>query len=419
MSKKKYSAPNNTISEYIFNDYLCDSDLGTNDMLQDKIDILISNNLAYKISGVEYFIMKCDVLYRLASKFIQKYNKFNRNYRREILDYEFGGKRSRFENAGSEFVELAKYALCEGVYYCQMDDDNYAKLVSKIIDDDGTSRVSFDFYLIGKNWKKWKDIFYDMVRQYSDLSESSREEFIVYTDGRQSVNAIFKPFSQVIIKDKDNLIRYIDNFISNIPVYYNKYHMISKLSILLYGKPGTGKSTVARAIAKHLGITNVTSLGPTYFDSMDKGSSNKRGSYRRYDETVYSIDDIDCICKSREESDDKENAEMLSALLSFLDNPPTFYYKAKDGTTYPISIVIATTNYYDKLDDAVKRYGRFDLKIEMNEFDKDQAQEMCDLYDLKLNDLVKDTDRRDFTISPSYLQALCLENVDKALKKVD
>ena len=28
-----------------------------------------------------------------------------------------------------------------------------------------------------------------------------------------------------------------------------------------------------------------------------------------------------------------------------------FYYKAKDGYYYPISIVVATTNYFDKLDD--------------------------------------------------------------------
>ena len=109
----------------------------------------------------------------------------------------------------------------------------------------------------------------------------------------------------------------------------------------------------------------------------------------------------------------------MSTLLSFLDNPPTFYYKTKDGLSYPISIVIATTNYYDKLDEAVKRYGRFDLKIEMNEFNKYQAIEMCNLYDLKLYDLVDNSNEKDFTISPSYLQALCLENIDKSLKKIN
>ena len=132
------------------------------------------------------------------------------------------------------------------------------------------------------------------------------------------------------------------------------------------------------------------------------------------------IDDIDCVCKSREESEDKENLEVLSNLLSFLDNPGTFFYKAKDGLYYPISIVVASTNYYDRLDDAVKRYGRFDLKIEMKDFGIDEAKEMCAVYDLTLEDVLpnKVENKKDFTISPAHLQALCLENIDKGLKHV-
>ena len=420
MKKNKYDAPNRAIAEYIYNDYIYNQELYESNDMDEKLKLLIYNGLAWKISGTESLCSTYRNNYRVACKFIQKYNKTNKKYRRRLYTYEFGGKDSIAINNNDELLSLAKISLETGVYYCQMDDDNYAKLVVKIGSGESETDVSYEFYIIGKGWKEWKNIFLDMIDKYDDIINESDEDRICYTDGRPSTTAIFKPFSQVIMKDKEKLLSYIDNWVSNIPIYYDKYKMISKLSIMLYGKPGTGKSTVAKAIAKHLGITTVTAVSPDYFSYNDNESNSrhrKRSSY--FSETVYTIDDIDCICKSREESDDKENAELLSSLLSFLDNPPTFFYHAKNGMDYPISIVIATTNYYDKLDEAVKRYGRFDLKIEMNEFNREQAEEMCKIYDLRLSDLVKNSYDKNFTISPSYLQALCLENIDKSLKSVN
>ena len=89
---------------------------------------------------------------------------------------------------------------------------------------------------------------------------------------------------------------------------------------------------------------------------------------------------------------------------------------ANNGIQYPVSIVVATTNYYDKLDPAVKRHGRFDLTLEMKNFNRKEAQKMCDIYGLKLEDIVEKSYKSDFRISPSKLQAICLENVDNSLK---
>ena len=425
MGKHKFDNSNKNIAEDIFNEYIYENDFQDNESSNEKLNLLVYNNLACKLEGVDSVLSSNNNTYRVACKFIQKYNKTNKKYRRRLSPYEFCGKESIVINTNDELTKLASTTLDSGVYYCQMDEKNYAKLIVKFEDLDSRYNISYTFYIIGKQWKKWKNKFYEMLDYYNDIVDKSENEYIYYTDGRPRVNVIFKPFDKVIMQEKDTLIKYIENWISNIPVYYDKYKIISKLSILIYGKPGTGKSTVTKAIAKYLGINSITSLSPDFFSPNNEENPRKRRSSRYNDygeslgeETVYTIDDIDCVCKSREDSDEKENTETLMSLLSFLDNPPTFYYHAKNGKDYPISIVIATTNYFNRLDDAVKRYGRFDLKIEMDDFDRKQAQEMCDIYDLKLSDIVKNSHEKDFTISPSYLQALCLENVDKSLKNI-
>ena len=52
----------------------------------------------------------------------------------------------------------------------------------------------------------------------------------------------------------------------------------------------------------------------------------------------------------------------------------------------------------------------------MKDFDKQDAEEMCNIYDLRLEDIVEDCNKKNFTISPARLQALCLENIDKSIK---
>lgn len=242
-----------------------------------------------------------------------------------------------------------------------------------------------------------------------------------FSNGSRAITTRFKPFDQLVFNDKKKVIEYIDNWVESIPTYYNKYKMIPKLSILLYGDPGTGKSTFYRALAKHLGISTVKVLTQEYFYGVMRNPSEDRyGGYYGYrnEPIIYAIDDIDCVCESRNSKNNtRDNASTLSNLLAFLDNPPTFDIKANDGIMYPVSIVVATTNYFDKLDYAVRRYGRFDLSLEMKNFDKKSAQKMCDIYDLKLEDLVKGSNKKNFQITPAKLQALCLENIDNSLKK--
>ena len=415
MAKKKYEESNATIGEIIYNEYV--ADLKNNSVIdvEKEIPLLVNNNLAVTLKDAMYLDSSYPGIARVGSKFVQKFNKDLKASRCQLMDYEYGGEMSKMAEDNPELISLAKKRLEPGRYYVQLDDENYCALVMS--EGDGELwKIDSSISFIGNDCRYWRDRFSKMWDKYKNLIKAKKRECICDIDTCKPQKTVFKPFEQLIFKDKEKVLKYIDNWLKNVPVYYKKYNMIAKLSIMLYGDPGTGKSTFSGALARYLGMGTVMTVKPGHFVGND--NNDRRSQSHMYDEgVVISLDDIDCYCQSREDTQDKENSEALANLLSFLDNPPTTYIKASDGVRYPVAIIVASTNYFDRLDDAVKRYGRFDLKIHMPLFTRVEAQEMCDLYGLQLDDIVTDSRRKNFEISPSYLQALCLENLDKSMKE--
>ena len=412
--------------EYALDEFIDSIEPTSGEETRKQLNLLVDNGLGVVISGKEdvawsYGISK----YKVASVFMCKHNKKNKKHMKDERTLGPDAANQYIEDNIPELVELSKSGLETGIYYAilgkkDVEDKNCAVLFVTAPDADDSDIIQYELYLVGKKCNKYKNKFFDMVNYYKELKKETVEQRIYYTDGSPTKIARFKPFDQVVFSQKKEVLEYIDNWVNNIPEYY-AYGMTPKLSVLLYGKPGTGKSTFYKALADYLKIPRVTCVSPSQF-AVDDKTGRDRGNRApahspRYFDSIYAIDDIDCICNSRETDESPENSQVLSNLLAWLDNPDTMYYKAKDGIYYPISIVVATTNYYDRLDSAVKRYGRFDLQIEMNEFSEKEAKEMCDVYGLKLKDVVTEKITKDFTISPAKLQALCLEKIDKGLKE--
>lgn len=415
-NKEKYSQKD--IKQYIYDDYIFNRELESTSDIIKHMSLLVDNNMASKVSSKEDMGYIQVSLYKIASMFMTKYNKSLKDFKRRQLEHEYSNEKITAD-ISPELVELSKEGLEPGIYYAKLGNekhDDYAML-HVVEDPEDSYMISFELFFIGYKHRKYKKKFFGLVDHYKKINEKRKNECLVtlgYNFDYKETQ--FKSFDRMVFTDKKKILQYIDNWVESIPIYH-KYEMIPKLSILLYGEPGTGKSTFCKALAKYLGIEYVGQITAEFFVKDDRTTNVRKSKIYSGSEIVYSLDDIDCICKSREEDNSNENGKILSALLEFLDNPNTFYYKAKDGKYYPVSIVVATTNYYDKLDTAIKRYGRFDLKIEMKPFNYDQAQEMCALYDLKLEDIYHEKIDKSFSISPAYLQALCMENVDKTLKE--
>ena len=416
-----------SISDKIYDNYISmieeDTILEDYNKIVEKFPLLQANGLAVKIVGCSNKYYKSPTDYDISSAFMIKHNKALKKFRHSPSKREYGSEGNVSIKDPEELIKLKQNGLEIGRYYVQLDKKNYA-IMDVVVDAEEQPDVVSTLYIIGKKCRKYLDEFNEIKDKYGKVYDDNTRDIIVRHLGTDSSNVMegnFKHIDAIIFSDKKTVLSYINNWFRNIPDYYKKYHIIAKLSIMIYGPPGTGKSSFATAIAKYFNIKTIDSYDPAYFNDSLSPRMEGGGSRRRHSITssgICVLDDIDCICKSREDDDSSENMATLSSLLSFLDNPAVINIKAEDNIYYPVSIVIATTNYYDKLDPAIKRAGRFDYTFEMKEFNREEAIEYCNLYNLDLDTLLPEASKKTFKIIPAELQTICLANLDSSMKKI-
>jgi adenylate kinase family enzyme len=158
-----------------------------------------------------------------------------------------------------------------------------------------------------------------------------------------------------------------------------------KNSMILYGPPGTAKSTLAKAIAHELGWRLVT-ITPSDFvkDGIEKSESMARTLFqdlRRLRNVVVLFDEIDEMLRSRDDQGGKPEG---LAMLRFI--VPGMLPKLQDlkqyGQTAGLILIIAT-NYEERLDPAVKRSGRIDDRFAVLPPDREARRLLLDDFLLK------------------------------------
>jgi adenylate kinase family enzyme len=250
-------------------------------------------------------------------------------------------------------------------------------------------------------------------------------------------------FDNIFFDQKEDVQNRLDFFINN-RQWYQKKGIPYTLGLMFSGKPGCGKTSTIKAIAKYTKrhiidipltkIDNCRDLMNIFYGeeiNEKKIPMNKR---------IYLFEDIDSILdvlKEREQKDkDKEmkgsspleeqNTFLLKALVDtnktatkVLDKIGSndklnlgFFLNLIDGVLEtPGRILILSTNYPDKLDRALVRPGRIDMKVHMEKCSHQMIRNIIKHYyeqdEYVDDDIVNSLYKKD--IAPAELYQICFK----------
>ena len=175
-------------------------------------------------------------------------------------------------------------------------------------------------------------------------------------DGSKSPDVRFTDIAG-LDEEKNELIEIVD-FLKKPKAYLDMGAKIPK-GILLYGKPGTGKTLIARAIAGEAGVPFISMSGSEFIEMFaGLGASRVRKLFdkaKKIAPCIIFIDEIDAIGarRSSNSGSETENNQTLNQLLVEMDG----------FDTSETIIVLAATNRPEMLDKALLRPGRFDRQV--------------------------------------------------------
>ena len=158
-------------------------------------------------------------------------------------------------------------------------------------------------------------------------------------------------------EEKQEMIEIVD-FLKNPDRFYEMGAKIPR-GVLLCGKPGTGKTLIAKAIAGEANVPFISMSGSEFIEMFaGLGASRVRKLFEKAKKIapcIVFIDEIDAVGSRRTSNSgaESENNQTLNQLLVEMDGFDT------DETI----IVLAATNRPEMLDNALLRPGRFDRRI--------------------------------------------------------
>ena len=216
--------------------------------------------------------------------------------------------------------------------------------------------------IFGKIWAK-------ISEQIFDPTVDSADTFTEFTGLDQNVVSVVEniktTFEDVAGNEEAKVeLKEVVKFLID-PQSFTKLGASVPKGVLLGGPPGTGKTLLAKAIAGEASVPFLKVSGSQFVELLvGVGASRVRELFekaRSLQPAIIFIDEIDSIARARSANanmggGNDEREQTLNQILTEMDG-----FDNNTGI-----VVIAATNRIDILDPAIKRPGRFDRQITIN-----------------------------------------------------
>lgn len=191
-----------------------------------------------------------------------------------------------------------------------------------------------------------------MIFKMQGLGEKGK----VYDDTERKTKVKFDDVAG-LSEEKEELVEIVE-FLKR-PEKFTRMGAKIPKGVLLYGKPGTGKTLIAKAIAGEADVPFISMSGSEFIEMFaGLGASRVRKLFekaRKLAPCIVFIDEIDAIGSRRTSNSgaETENNQTLNQLLVEMDG-----FSSEETI-----IVLAATNRPEMLDKALLRPGRFDRQV--------------------------------------------------------